>query len=102
MSAFEGKADADLLECPLMTQRDIAHSTRYEFSDYHGNPTDRLGLSMENPVSRRDFEGIVVNLVDSSTVAQAKRSRSSFGKFERLRFCPFLIFKSGVFFSVIV
>jgi hypothetical protein len=57
---------------------------------------------MENPINHRDFEGIIVNLVDSSAVAQAKGSRSGFGPFERLRFCPFLILKSCVFLSVIV
>ena len=57
---------------------------------------------MENPINHRNFEGIVVNLVDSSAVAQAKRSRPGFGPFERLRFCSFLIFKSCVFLSMIV
>ncbi len=86
----------------LLTQSGHRSFDLIRVSDHHGNPTDRLGLPMENPINHRDFEGIVVNLVDSSAVAQAKRSRSGFGPFERLRFCPFLIFKSGVFLSVIV
>ena len=32
---------------------------------------------MENPINHRDLESIVVDLVDSSAVAQAKPSRSS-------------------------
>src|SRR5262245_10217284 len=57
---------------------------------------------MENPINHWDLEGIVVNLVNSSAVAQAKPSRSGFDPFERQLFCPFLIFKNGVFLSVIV
>ena len=57
---------------------------------------------MENLIYHRDFEGLVVNLVNSSAVAQAKPSRSGFDPFERRLFCPFLIFKDCVFPSVIV
>jgi hypothetical protein len=57
---------------------------------------------MENPINHRDLEGIVVNLVNSSAVAQAKPSRSGFDPFERQLFCPFLIFKNCVLLSVIV
>src|SRR5262245_42427135 len=57
---------------------------------------------MENPINHRYLEGIFVKLVDSSAVAQAKPSRSCFDPFERQLFCPFLIFKNGVFLSAIV
>ena len=57
---------------------------------------------MENPINHRDLEGIVVKLVNSSAVAQAKQARSRFDPFEGRLFCPFLIFKNGVFLSVIV
>ena len=57
---------------------------------------------MEDPIYHRDLKSIVVNLVDSSAVAQAIPSRSGFDPFERLLFCPFLIFKNCVFLSVIV
>src|SRR5215469_1950705 len=57
---------------------------------------------MENPTNRRDLEGIVVDLVDSSAVAQAKPTRSGFDPFEGRLFCPFLIFANRVFLSVIV
>src|SRR5215475_7222872 len=64
--------------------------------------TDRLGLPMENPINHRDLEGFIVKPVDNSAVAQAKQTRSGFDPFERRLFCPFLIFKNGVFLSVIV
>src|SRR5262245_13126749 len=67
-----------------------------------GDPTDRLGPLAENPIDHRDLEGIVVNPVNSSAVAQAKPRRSGFDPFERRFFCPFLIFKNCVFLSVIV
>ena len=57
---------------------------------------------MQHPINHRGLEGIVVNLVNSSAVAQAKPSRSGFDPFERQLFCPFLIFKNCVFLSVIV
>ena len=57
---------------------------------------------MENPLNHRDLEGIVVKLVNSSAVAQAKQARSRFDPFEGRLFCPFLIFKNGVFLSVII
>ena len=57
---------------------------------------------MENPINQRDLEGIAVKLVDSSAVAQAKQTLSGFDPFEGRIFCPFLIFKSGVFLSVSV
>src|SRR5262245_51847306 len=57
---------------------------------------------MENSINHRDLEGIIVNLVNSSAVAQAKPSRSGFDPFEGLLFGPFLIFKNGVFLSLIV
>jgi hypothetical protein len=57
---------------------------------------------MENPINRRDLEGIVVKLVNGSAVAQAKLTRSGFDPFEGRLFCPFLILKDGVFLSVIV
>ena len=57
---------------------------------------------MENPINHRDLEGIVVKLVNSSAVAQAKQARSRFDPFEGRLFCPFLIFKNGVFLSVII
>jgi hypothetical protein len=57
---------------------------------------------MENPINHRDLEGIVVNPINSSAVAQAKPSRSGFDPFERQLFCPFPIFKNCVLLSVIV
>src|SRR5215813_7784442 len=57
---------------------------------------------MEKPIDHRDLEGVVVKLVDSSAVAQAKPSRSGFSPFERQALCSFLIFKNGVFLPVIV
>ena len=57
---------------------------------------------MEDPINHRDLESIVVNLVNSSAVAQAKPSRSGFDPFERWFFCPFLILKDCVFLSMIV
>jgi len=64
--------------------------------------TERLGLPMEGPVYHRNLEGIVVNLVNSSAVAQAIPGRSGFDPFKRRLFCPFLIFKNCVFLSVTV
>src|SRR5262249_20902208 len=55
---------------------------------------------MENPIDHRDLEGVVVKLVDSSAVAQAKPSRSGFSPFERQT--SFLIFKNCVVLPVIV
>ena len=57
---------------------------------------------MESPINHRDRKGIVVNLVNSSAVAQAEPTRSGFDPFEGRLFCPFLIFKNSVFLSVIV
>ena len=57
---------------------------------------------MEDPVYHRNLEGIVVNLVNGSAVAQAIPGRSGFDPFKRLRFCPFLMFKNYVFLSVTV
>jgi len=57
---------------------------------------------MENPINRRDPEGIVVKLVNGRAVAQAKLTRSGFDPFEGRLFCPLLILKDGVFLSVIV
>jgi hypothetical protein len=57
---------------------------------------------MEDPINHRDLEGVVVKLVDSSAVAQTKPSRSGFDPFEGRLFGPFLIFKNGVFLSLIV
>src|SRR5262249_9347328 len=61
-----------------------------------------LGPPMENPVNRRDLEGVIVNLVNGSAVAQAKPSRSGFDPFEGRLFGPHLIFKNCVFLSLIV
>jgi len=47
-------------------------------------------------------EGIIVNLVNGSAVAQAKRSPSKFDPFEGRLFGPYLIFKNCVFLSLIV
>jgi hypothetical protein len=66
------------------------------------NPTDRLGLPMEKSINHRDLEGVVVNFVNSSAVAQAKPSWSRFDPFEGRLFGPFLIFKNCVFLSLIV
>jgi hypothetical protein len=49
-----------------------------------------------------DLKGIVVNLGNSSAVAQAEPTRSGLDPFEGPLFCPFLTFKNGVFLSVIV
>jgi hypothetical protein len=49
-----------------------------------------------------DLKGIVVNLGNSSAVAQTERTRSGLDPFEGRFFCPSLIFKNGVFLSVIV
>src|SRR5262245_33993297 len=49
-----------------------------------------------------DLKGIVVNLGDSSSVAQAEPTRSGLDPFERPLFRPFPIFKNSVFLSVIV
>ena len=57
---------------------------------------------MEDPVYHWNLEGIVVNLVNGSAVAQAIPGRSGFDPFKRLLFCPFLIFKNCVFLSVTV
>jgi hypothetical protein len=57
---------------------------------------------MENPINHRDIESIVVDLVDSSAVAQAKPSRPSFDPFEGRLFGAFLVFKNCVFLSLIV
>ena len=57
---------------------------------------------MEIPINHRDLKGIVVNLGNSSAIAQAEPTRSGFDPFERRLFCPFLIFKNSVFLSVIV
>jgi hypothetical protein len=57
---------------------------------------------MENPINRRDLEGIVVKLVHGGAVAQAKPTRSGFDPFEGRLFCPLLVLKDGVFLSVIV
>jgi len=57
---------------------------------------------MEDPIYHRDLEGIVVNLVNSSTIAQAKPSGSGFDPFERWLFRPFLIFKNRIFPPLIV
>jgi len=57
---------------------------------------------MEDPIIYRHLEGVVVKLVDSSTVAQAKQTWPGFDPFEGRFFCPFLIFKNGVFLSVTV
>jgi len=57
---------------------------------------------MENPINHRDLEGIVVNPVNSSAVAQAEQTRPGFDPFEGRHFCPFLIFKNDVFLSVFV
>src|SRR5262245_63286964 len=56
---------------------------------------------MENPINHRDLEGVVVKLVDSSAVAQAKETWSGFDPFSERLFCPFLLFKNLVFLSVI-
>ena len=56
---------------------------------------------MKNPVDHRDLEGIVVNLVNISAIAQTKPSRPSFDPFERRLFYPLLIFKNCVFLSAI-
>ena len=66
----------------------------------HRNPADQLGLPVKNSI--KSSEGIVVNLVNGSAVAQAKRSRSRFDKFEGRLFGPCLIFKNRVFLSLIV
>jgi hypothetical protein len=68
----------------------------------YGDLTDRLGFSIENPIDHRDLEGIVVKLVNSSAVAQAKQTRSGFDPFERWLLHAFLIFKNRVSLSVIV
>jgi hypothetical protein len=57
---------------------------------------------MESPINHRDRKGIVVNLVNSSAVAQAEPTRSGFDPFEGRLFGPFLIFKNNVFLSVII
>jgi len=57
---------------------------------------------MKNPGDHRDLEGIVVNLVNISAIAQTKPSRPSFDPFERRLFYPLLIFKNCVFLSLIV
>jgi hypothetical protein len=49
-----------------------------------------------------NLESIVVNLGNSSAIAQAEPTRSDFDPFEGRLFCPFLIFKNGVFLSVII
>jgi hypothetical protein len=66
------------------------------------NPMNRLDLSMENPINRRNLEGVVVKLVNGGAVAQAKLTRSGFNPFEGHLFCPLLVLKDGVFLSVIV
>jgi hypothetical protein len=63
---------------------------------------NRLGLPMKNPINHLDLEGIVVNLVNISAVAQTKPSRPGFDPFERRLFYALLIFKNCVFLSVIV
>ena len=61
-----------------------------------------LSLSMEDALDRRDLKGVVINLVDGSSVAQAKPARSGFDPFEGPLFCAFLIFINGVFLSMLV
>jgi hypothetical protein len=74
-----------------------------EFSENHdSNPTDGLGLPLENTIDVRDLEGVIVKLVEGSAVAQAKQTWSRFDPFEGWLFCPFLIFENGVFLSAIV
>jgi len=63
---------------------------------------DWLGLPMKDPIDHPELEGVVVNLANGSTVAQAERTWSGFDKFEGRLFRPFLIFKNSVFLSVIV
>src|SRR5262245_54032746 len=89
-------------EYPLLAQSGHCSFELIGVLRSHGDPTDRLAPPTENFVNHRDLEGIVVNPVNSSAVAQAKPRRSSFDPFERRFFCPFLIFKNGVFLSVIV
>jgi hypothetical protein len=49
-----------------------------------------------------NLKSIVVNLGNSSAIAQAEPTRSDFDPFEGRLFCPFLTFKNSVFLSVIV
>jgi hypothetical protein len=89
-------------EYPLLAQSGHSSFDLIRVLRSHGGPTERLGPPTENSINHRDLEGIVVNPVNSSAVAQAKPRRSGFDPFERRFFCPFLIFKNCVFLSVIV
>src|SRR5262245_43012632 len=103
MSAFDPKRTL-LLCCEISLLALGGHSSfdLIRVLRPHGGPTDRLQPPAQNFINHRDLEGIVVNPVNSSAVAQAKPRRSRFDPFERRFFCPFLIFKNSVFLSVIV
>jgi hypothetical protein len=67
-----------------------------------GSPHIACGYLFGFDIAFAHGEGIVVKPFDSSAVTQAEQTRSGFDPFEGRLFCPFLIFKNGVFVSVIV